>query len=146
MPVFNFLLCIDTNICAFGHHHGTALSKTNHLFDLEGGREGQMMRAEVAPLYFDDCVSLCWFEELVKLWSGIPSSQGILLDCKVVFVEGLEFCWRCLSGSGSGQTVPFHSCFSPSSSVSAAVPVQLLLVLLEISSAKHSFHFFNLIP
>lgn len=36
-----------------------------------------MMRAEVAPLYFDDCVGLCCFEELVKLWSGVASSQGM---------------------------------------------------------------------
>lgn len=36
-----------------------------------------MMRAEVAALYFDNCVGLFWFEEFVKLWSGVPSSQGM---------------------------------------------------------------------
>lgn len=77
MPVFNLLLCFDTKICTFGHQHGTAVPKTDHLFDLEGGQEWQKTRAEVAPLYFDDCVGLCWFKELVKLWSDVPSSQGV---------------------------------------------------------------------
>lgn len=70
----------------FGQHHGTALPKTNHLFDLEGGQEGQMMRAEVAHLYFDDCIGLCWSEELVKLWSGVHSSQGMFSRLQGLFV------------------------------------------------------------
>lgn len=86
MPVLNLPLCFDTNICTFGYHHGTALPKADHLFGLEGGQEWQKIRAEVAPLY---CVGLCWFKELVKLWSGVPSSQGVFSK-----MQGFICWWR----------------------------------------------------
>lgn len=45
-----------------------------------------MMRAEVAHLYFDYCIGLCWSEELVKLWSGVHSSQGMFARLQGLFV------------------------------------------------------------
>lgn len=154
MPVLHFLLCIDTNIYTLGQHHGTALRKIDHLFDLEGGQEGQMMRAEVAPLCFDDSVDLCWFEKLLRLWPGVPSSQGMFPRLQGLFVdegtvlskEQTAQAWNSAGddvchGVSQSRLCPSTAAFSPSSSVSAVAPVQLLLVLLEIRSAKRSFHF-----
>lgn len=83
-----------------------------------------MMRAEVAPLYFDDSVGLCWFEELVELWPGVPSSQGMFPGLQGLFAgEGCSV-WGTdstgWSSAGDGLSwsepewiVPFHSCFFP---------------------------------
>lgn len=90
------------------------------------------MRAEVAPLYFNDCVGLCWFEELVELWPGVPSSQGMFPGLQGLFLgEGSVLCEEqtaqagillemvCHGVSLSGLC-PSTAAFSPSSSVSAA--------------------------
>lgn len=79
-----------------------------------------------------------------------PAPRGCFLDCKVLFVGEGTVLSKEQTGQGwssAGDDVchgvtqsrlgPSTAAFSPSSSVSAAPSVQLLLVLLEITSAKH---------
>lgn len=155
MPVLNFLLCIDKTFVLLDITMELLSQKPTIYLIWKEDRRGRWWGQRLQLFIL---IIVLAFSGLKSSWNcGLvyPALRGCFLDCKVLFVgegtvlsvsgidsTGLELCWGwCLSWSEPEQIAPSTAAFSPSSSVSAVAPVQLLLVLLEIRSAKDSFHF-----